>query len=460
MKPTLYHKKKSIRPRDARRLPDIRVGGNPLEDSQVSLLVCGAFLEDAVAARWRKFLEVCRGSAGEALEAPQEAFRELWSAAAERLMDRPGLGRRHSLGEILLEAFLEEDNPVHRFLQKEKWDAIGGTLKEIYRREALFLLRLFRMDWDEFAENRIRWKGPWLRGLAVSKTAPDAWGERRLRALCAILDADSEEESFSKLITFFKTFGGAKLSRFAAFRWKGKSEKLEPIDAWEEVPWESLVGYEPERRLVFETLHRFTRGHAVPPLLLYGDSGTGKSSTLKAAFGRLVEEGLRWVEVLPGDTLNFSELWRALRDLPGRFLLVLDDFSFDTDDERYRFVKAMLEGTVETQPKNLLLCATSNRRHLIPDVFDVEREVRPREAREEKLSLSDRFALAVGFFRPGQDLYLEMVASWLQRMNKKPREGWRNEALRFALEQNGFSGRTARAFAYLYPFSKEHGDGG
>ncbi|MEB8493400.1 ATP-binding protein, partial [Acidithiobacillus ferriphilus] len=193
--------------------------------------------------------------------------------------------------------------------------------------------------------------------------------------------------------------------------------------------------------------------------LLWGGRGTGKSSLVKALLRRYADQGLRVIEIDPDGILDLPEILAALQAADPQqayyFVLFCDDLSFGADDPGYKALKSLLDGGVEARPDNVLLYATSNRRHLMPRHFaDNEEyhrhgeEIIPGETAEEKISLSERFGLWLGFYPFDQAMYLDICAIHLQRLEvRTPPAEWREEALRWALQRGSRSGRVARQFA-------------
>ena len=241
-----------------------------------------------------------------------------------------------------------------------------------------------------------------------------------------------------------------------AFRWEfeGGLGRLSPVTP---APFdlETLVGVErPVAELVRNT-EQFLRGLPAQHVLLYGERGTGKSSAVRGLLSRYAARGLRVVEVRKYDLLQLPRILALLRGAPFHFLLFCDDLSFDDGEPGHRELKASLEGSLELPPANVRIIATSNRRHLVPEKrsenravrMDEDGELHVGEALEEKLSLSDRFGLMLGFFGFDQRTYLEIVESYAGRAGLRTEpERLREEALRWALEHGSRSGRTARQF--------------
>ena len=200
---------------------------------------------------------------------------------------------------------------------------------------------------------------------------------------------------------------------------------------------------------------QFLQGLPANDALLWGARGTGKSSLVRALLGAYAAEGLRLVEVGRDHLLDLPAIAYALRGRPERFILFCDDLSFAPDESGYRALKAALDGSVAGAGENMVVYATSNRRHLVPEPAEdntqahhVDGELHPGEAVEERISLSERFGLWLAFHPFGQDAYLEMVAGWLRHLGVAEDPAvHREEALRFALERGSRSGRVAWQFA-------------
>jgi predicted AAA+ superfamily ATPase len=200
---------------------------------------------------------------------------------------------------------------------------------------------------------------------------------------------------------------------------------------------------------------QFLRGLPCNNVLLTGARGTGKSSLFKALLTDFAEQGLRLVEVDKADLVDLPDLAELLRNRPERFLIFCDDLSFDADEPGYKALKVALDGSVAASAENMLICATSNRRHLMPEFMKenletqyVGDEIRPGDTVEEKISLSERFGLWLTFYPFDQNAYLEIVRHWLAHFGiKRLTPQTRQAALQFALQRGSRSGRVAWQFA-------------
>lgn len=242
-----------------------------------------------------------------------------------------------------------------------------------------------------------------------------------------------------------------------AFRWVagGGRGRLRPVPDFSRFDLADLIGVEPAVEQLVRNTEQFLAGHAANHVLLYGERGTGKSSAVRGLLTRYAVARLRMVEVRRDDLLHLPDVLAALRGAPWRFLLFCDDLSFAEGDPGYRELKAALEGSLEGPPANVRIVATSNRRHLLPERHSENRQVRVDEdgelrlgeALDEKLALSDRFGLVLGFFGFDQPTYLRIVAHHMKRDGLAVGlSDVREDALRWALDRSSRSGRTARQF--------------
>ena len=247
----------------------------------------------------------------------------------------------------------------------------------------------------------------------------------------------------------------ADFSAADCFVWNAEMVRLEPVKQVNRVDLSLIRGVDRVRDILVDNTQRFAKGLPANNVLLWGARGMGKSSLVKAAHatvnsGRQGADALKLIEIHREDIATLPRLLAALKDTPHRFILFCDDLSFDNDDTSYKSLKAALEGGVEGRPDNVVFYATSNRRHLLPrDMIENERStaINPSEAVEEKVSLSDRFGLWLGFHKCSQDDYLEMIDAYVQHYCLKiDAETLRAEALEWATTRGSRSGRVAWQF--------------
>jgi len=249
-----------------------------------------------------------------------------------------------------------------------------------------------------------------------------------------------------------KSLSPEEFAERVAFRWQrnARGGALRAIDHPDLFSLGNLRGVERQVNLLRRNTQQFLKGLPANNVLLWGDRGTGKSSAVRGLLEEFSSQGLRMVEVQKEDLFDLFEIARQLRGRPERFILFCDDLSFDENEIDYRALKALLEGGLEARPENVLVYATSNRRHLLPeritDNTDQE-EIHPEERVAEKLSLSDRFGLSLGFYPFSQEDYLDIVGflAKKERLQLHPTL-LRQQALNWAALRGGRSGRVARQF--------------
>ncbi len=237
------------------------------------------------------------------------------------------------------------------------------------------------------------------------------------------------------------------------FFWDGGSDSLLPVARVRHLPLALLKGMERHKQTLLANTRRFARGLPANNALLWGARGMGKSALVKAVFGALHAEfpSLRIVEIDRDVIISLPRLLRDLRKWTDyRFIVFCDDLSFDDDDDTYKTLKSALEGGIEGAPENVVLYATSNRRHLMPrSMVENEREtaIHPTEAEQEKVSLSDRFGLWLGFYPCDQDTYLEIVRAYATHFGLEVDDGTlKAQAIEWAATRGGRSGRVAWQF--------------
>ncbi len=237
-----------------------------------------------------------------------------------------------------------------------------------------------------------------------------------------------------------------------AFVWQVEPDRLEPVPQVNRVDLDLLVGINRSRDTLLDNTRRFAAGYKANNALLWGARGMGKSSLVKAVHGALQTEypDLKLVELQREDMSSVARLLNHLRAAPHRFILFCDDLSFSHDDQHYKSLKAVLDGGIEGRPENVVFYATSNRRHLMPrDMIENERSsaINPSEAVEEKVSLSDRFGLWLGFHPCDQDEYLAMIDRYCAAYNVSvDPDTLRAEAIEWQATRGSRSGRVAWQF--------------
>ena len=273
-----------------------------------------------------------------------------------------------------------------------------------------------------------------------------------------LLSSDDWSNCIQHIADFHNKWGCGIFARFKAFLWyhNGGPGYLKGIENPDPVKLSDLIGYENERSEVINNTLQFLKGHPANNMLLYGDRGTGKSSTIKAIINEYYQQGLRIIEIPKKHLMDFPEVIRTLEERKQKFIIFVDDLAFEDNEENYTALKAILEGGVESKPANILIFATSNRRHLIKEKFsdraglqssNLDEEIHAADTIQEKLSLADRFGIKVTFSSPDKYKYLEIVEGIVEKRGLKvDREYLHREALKWELWYNGRSPRTARQF--------------
>jgi predicted AAA+ superfamily ATPase len=235
---------------------------------------------------------------------------------------------------------------------------------------------------------------------------------------------------------------------------------LEPIDTIEGIHLDDLLGIDRQKKVVEDNTRQFLAGYPANNILLWGTRGTGKSSLVRALLHSYAPRGLRVIQVDKTDLIHLPDIVDQVKDRPFKFIIFSDDLSFDSGESSYKMLKSALDGSVYAPPENVLIYVTSNRRHLLPEyesdnrgAMMVEGEIHHGEAVEEKVSLSGRFGIWVGFHPFSQDQYLEVVRQWMEKLARKSGAtlAWdkevQNAAILWSQKKGDQSGRIAFQFA-------------
>lgn len=281
----------------------------------------------------------------------------------------------------------------------------------------------------------------------------------KVRALSRrIEDAKSGEEIFYIVAEFYRDFGVGMFGLNKAFRIEtdenGTNMRFRAITNMHKVSLDDLIGYEPQKKALVDNTEAFVSGKGANNLLLYGDSGTGKSTSIKAIINQYYDRGLRMIEIYKHQFGCLSQIISEIKNRNYRFIIYMDDLSFEESEIEYKYLKAIIEGGVETKPDNVLIYATSNRRHLIKETWKDRNDMTQDgdlhrcETIEEKLSLVNRFGLSIGYFKPSRREFDEMVVALAARYPEIEidRETLIAEAHKWEMLGGGISGRTAQQF--------------
>lgn len=256
--------------------------------------------------------------------------------------------------------------------------------------------------------------------------------------------------AYASMLERLPVTGYGIFARYEAFT--VKDGQLVPIRRPDAQPLSSLYGYERERQLVLENTRALAEGKQALNVLLYGDAGTGKSSTIKAAAHHFAGQGVRLIEFQKQQMRDILPLMEALADVSLKFIFYIDDLSFAAGDDTFCELKGILEGSAASQARNIAIYATSNRRHLVKESMAdrIGDELHTNDTLQETMSLAARFGLTITFSRPEKDLYLEIVKGLAEEYGlDMPEDELFRRAETFAIRQNGRSPRTAKQFVQL-----------
>lgn len=281
----------------------------------------------------------------------------------------------------------------------------------------------------------------------------------KVRALSEEVEAAADgEEVFEAVARFYKNYGVGMFGLNKAFRIEsdddGRNMKIRPITNMEPVHLSSLIGYELQKKALIENTEAFVEGRGANNILLYGDSGTGKSTSIKAIVNQYYDKGLRMIEIYKHQFCNLSRVISEIKNRNYRFIIYMDDLSFEEQEIEYKYLKAIIEGGVENKPDNVLIYATSNRRHLIKETWKdrtdttQDGDIHRSETIEEKLSLVNRFGLSIGYFKPSRREFDEIVLGLAARYPqiKLSEDEIIAAAHVWEMRNGGISGRTAQQF--------------
>ena len=279
----------------------------------------------------------------------------------------------------------------------------------------------------------------------------------KVRALSSRLAKCADVQSFFDEVTgFYKSWGVGMFGLNKAFRIREEQGKLagySPINNMQPVRLDDLVGCEEQKRKLRENTEAFVAGRKANNCLLFGDSGTGKSTSIKAIINEYYDEGLRMIEVYKHQFKYLSQIISGIKIRNYKFIIYMDDLSFEENETEYKYLKAVIEGGAETRPDNVLIYATSNRRHIIKETWkdkndmEFENGLHRSDTIEEKMSLVNRFGVTISFSKPSQKEYFAIVEALAARAGiEMPAEELRLEANKWELAHGGISGRTAQQF--------------
>ena len=342
----------------------------------------------------------------------------------------------------------------------EKVGASEGSVNALVEKDFVLFKKLFDYDFSRIEEaleiscftSISNYKAIVKKDLMYNKNVSE-----KVSALSKELEAArNEREFFTVLTNFYKNYGVGMFGMNKAFRIEEKPEGgivFKPINNMDTVTLDDLIGYEIQKKKLVDNTKAFVDGKKANNALLFGDSGTGKSTSIKAIVNQFYDDGLRMIEIYKHQFKYLSTVIAEIKNRNYKFIIYMDDLSFEEFEIEYKYLKAVIEGGVETRPDNILIYATSNRRHLIKETWrdrnDVDTSVDKHHSDtvEEKLSLVNRFGVTISYSKPSQKEFFDIVIGLARREGiTMSDEELKAEANKWELHHGGISGRTAQQF--------------
>ena len=342
----------------------------------------------------------------------------------------------------------------------EKVGASEGSVNALVQNDYAIFKKLFDYDFSDIEDaleiscfsSISNYKAIVKKELMYNKNVSE-----KVRTLSKQLEqAEDEKEFFHVMTEFYKNYGVGMFGMNKAFRIEENQNggiTFKPINNMDSVMLDDLIGYEIQKKKLVDNTQAFVDGKKANNALLFGDSGTGKSTSIKAIVNQFYDDGLRMIEIYKHQFKYLSTVISEIKNRNYKFIIYMDDLSFEEFEIEYKYLKAVIEGGVETRPDNILIYATSNRRHLIKETWNDRNDVNTAIDRhhsdtvEEKLSLVNRFGVTISFSKPSQKEFFEIVIALARREGiTMSDEELRAEANKWELAHGGLSGRTAAQF--------------
>ena len=388
----------------------------------------------------------------------EELITEIY-AQINRLLD---ISTRYGFDKNLWHNYLAfllamNENPFS--MVSEKVGSNDGTVNVFARNDFHIFKQLFDYDFGPIElELGISCFSTILNYKAIVKSEQiynKSVSEKVQELSAQIEQASGEEEIYEVVTGFYKKYGVGKFGLNKAFRISNDKEYglLSPITTTGDMMLDDLIGYEQQKQKLIENTEAFVAGRKANNVLLFGDAGTGKSTSVKAILNQYYGRGLRMIEVYKHQFKDLSSVIAQIKNRNYRFIIYMDDLSFEEHEIEYKFLKAVIEGGVETKPDNILIYATSNRRHLIKETWndrndqDNSNDKHHSDTVEEKLSLVNRFGVTISYSKPSQKEFFNIVTELARKSGcTLSDEELCREANKWELSHGGISGRTATQF--------------
>ena len=388
-----------------------------------------------------------------------ELIKDIYTQLKRLLVVATDYGFNHNLWHNYLTFFMvTNENPFS--LTCEKVGANDGSVNHFAKNDFRVFKNLFDFDFSAIEEalgidcfsQLSDYRAIGKKELMYNKNVSE-----KIIALSAQLEQAADEHAFFDCVTaFYRDFGVGMFGLNKAFRIREQAQgtiEFLPINNMDKVMLDDLVGYELQKKKLVDNTRAFVEGRKANNVLLFGDSVTGKSTSIKAIVNAFYPQGLRMIEIYKHQFKDLSNVIAQIKNRNYKFVIYMDDLSFEEFEVEYKFLKAVIEGGVETKPENILIYATSNRRHLIKETWndrgdiEVDNGMHRSDTMEEKLSLVNRFGVTINYAKPSQKEYFHIVLELAHRQGiAMSDEELKAEANKWELSHGGISGRTAQQF--------------
>lgn len=342
----------------------------------------------------------------------------------------------------------------NQFSMMAEQSLMDFKIKKLAEREFMVLKKLYHFDWNEISSN-FQDKETCVCSMNASPIVTPLRNKRR--KIAKALQEEDDMRSVEILYDYYKKYGCGIYERYEAFVW---DDGLVGIKNYDQITFDQLVGYEKQKEQLIENTEFFLEGNKANNVLLYGDRGTGKSSSVKALLNQLKDQKLKIVSINKNHVKDLYKIMESVTNRGCKFIIFIDDLSFEENEVEYKYFKSVIEGGIEGLPSNVLIYVTSNRRNIIRETWKDRSsevgDVHHNDGIQERMSLADRFGLTITFTSPDKFAYIEIVKELAKQEELNIEEELLiSEALTWELRHNGRSGRVAKQFIYHMKAKKE-----